>query len=619
MLTVHRPLARLLVVFALCSTALAQTTIYGNTVKLQGRTTTINPGSTYTHIYALFPPQINPSGASNRDNFVANVMTQSAIDGVTIFAPWNQVETADPTTTPCSPVGTDLCQQDSAAPTYYHTYTWSAIDGNQTSPCSDTNQYSSAQWFCDFPSGSGTFKKVNFELFGMGGASSLPFTPQYVTTSTWIQATAPSSYQYQDVTNSINAGACSNYSGNTVPLGSNWKGGNEFPNSTITVTLWTNHGFKEGDTIWVSGAASPNTAINVTVQHGSVIHVVTSSEFQYTGSGQTSGQISGATLSAVSGNQSWVVPYELPYASAYEAFLKAAIYHFNNLNNTLTYTCSGNTCNFRQTTGQIAYIRPGVARRGEATADCRSVSWMSNTPYPNFSESQWVTWYKTVNSTVQSAGPQTQIMYSINVNSSPQNSNYATDEAAAAVSYSNAVGMYNGFGSEGLAQADTSFDKTKCDHGTLVPDTGNNWGCMFTKYWSGANGPMGTMTPSPTTVPLELQQIDCSNPTDYTGASSCFSNQMPPGLTLDLRTLYPFATSQHVSILELYSQDALLAYDSNFCKVNGSSCDVDSRYDTFIPSLSVGAQNSFFVNAGVGCSGTNCSYAAAINAAHGYH
>jgi hypothetical protein len=94
---------------------------------------------------------------------------------------------------------------------------------------------------------------------------------------------------------------------------------------------------------------------------------------------------------------------------------------------------------------------------------------------------------------------------------------------------------------------------------------------------------------------------------------------MPPGLTLDLRTLYPFATSQHVSILELYSQDALLAYDSNFCKVNGSSCDVDSRYDTFIPSLSVGAQNSFFVNAGVGCSGTNCSYAAAINAAHGYH
>src|ERR1700726_1683395 len=116
MQTVHPPLARLLVVFALCSTALAQTTVRGNTTKLQG-TVTINPGSVYTHIYALFPPQINPTGSSNPNNIVANVMTQSAIDGATIFAPWNQVETSNPTTTPCSPVGTDLCQQDSAAPT----------------------------------------------------------------------------------------------------------------------------------------------------------------------------------------------------------------------------------------------------------------------------------------------------------------------------------------------------------------------------------------------------------------------------------------------------------------------------------------------------------------------
>ncbi len=170
-----------------------------------------------------------------------------------------------------------------------------------------------------------------------------------------------------------------------------------------------------------------------------------------------------------------------------------------------------------------------------------------------------------------------------------------------------------------------AFNPSACP-GTGLPDTGNNWGCMFAKYWSGSSGMIGTMTASPTTVPLELQQIDCSNPTGYTaGSGTCFLGGIP-GKTGDLRTLFPFATgsatltSQHVLIIELYSQDALLAYDPKFCDPGASVCNHTAGFDWFGMSLGADSQYNFFTNVGNGatCTGTGC-YSSAINTAHGYH
>ena len=208
-------------------------------------------------------------------------MTQASIDGVTVPVHWSAVETIAPTTTPRSPVGTDVCQQDPAAPTYYHTYdNWSAIDGTG---CTDFNADSVSQWFCDFPSGSGTFKKVNLMLFGITQGALNTYTPNYVTQSWW--ASAVGFAQPQDAVNTIDAGGCGGYAGNAVPVGSRWAGDNTTPNSTIKVTLWPGHGFVEGDTIWVNGATDP--LFNYTGQYGATVHFDSTSAFHYTARGQT--------------------------------------------------------------------------------------------------------------------------------------------------------------------------------------------------------------------------------------------------------------------------------------------------------------------------------------------
>lgn len=122
-------------------------------------------------------------------------------------------------------------------------------------------------------------------------------------------------------------------------------------------------------------------------------------------------------------------------------------------------------------------------------------------------------------------------------------------------------------------------------------------------------------------------------------SDSCFHGG-PPGLTQDLRTLYPFATSNYASILELYSQDALLAFDPKFCVLSGGSCDISTGGggDSFGTNLSAATQYGFFqyVGIGKGTSGTStcaatynqtpqtgsngdCSYAQYVTAAHGPH
>ncbi len=121
-----------------------------------------------------------------------------------------------------------------------------------------------------------------------------------------------------------------------------------------------------------------------------------------------------------------------------------------------------------------------------------------------------------------------------------------------------------------------------------------------------------------------MQQIDCSDPTGTATGLACGENGSV-SLTGDLTVLLPFATQRHMTILELYSQDALLAYDPYFCKVSGSSCATGTGGDIFT-TLDTTHQNQFFnlVGQGSGCnalsSGTgDCSYAAAVTAVDGNH
>ena len=182
-----------------------------------------SPFTTYTKIYVVFPPQ---ASGNNNTNLKSAVMPQASIDGVTVPVHWSAVETLAPTTTPCSPVGTDICQQDPAAPTYYHTYdNWSAIDGTG---CTDFNADSVSQWFCDFPSGSGTFKNVNLMLFGITQGTLNTYTPNYVTQSSW--ASAVGFAQPQDAVNTIDAGGCGGYAGNAV---------RSLPDGPVTIQLLT--------------------------------------------------------------------------------------------------------------------------------------------------------------------------------------------------------------------------------------------------------------------------------------------------------------------------------------------------------------------------------------------
>jgi hypothetical protein len=604
---------------AFCLPVAAQTVLYGNAKTQIYGDVLINPTTTtYTHVYVVFPPQ---SSIPNNAHFTSYVMTQPSIDGVTLEVPWNVVEINPPTQMDCtSSMLPDKCQPDPYAIGWFHTYdNWSAIDG---SGCSDQSPNSSSQWFCQF---GGVYKKVNFELFGIGDSPTNSITPAYVTENFWITAASPS-YLYQDVVNTINASGCGGYSGTLSPTGALFQGNGA---GYVNVSGWSSGQPTPtlGDTIWVGGFTGLAAALNVEGQYGAAVYTGSTCSgtsptpnFCYALSGAGSASGTGTTsTNLVRAVDSWPVPYELPYKAAWEAFLTAAIYHFNHYTNV----------------SQIAYIRPGVARGGEAIPLCTTVGPLYGMNPPSFpgtnplyGQGTWEAWYAAVNSTVTAAQPQMQIMYSINSGDSQHpNANYATQEAMTAVSYSNATGLYNGFGSQGLQIADDTPFGT-CPGGTGAPTTSNNWGCMFTQYWSGGS--------TSTTVPLELQQIDCSNPNGYapTGTNKCLHGTSGTGITGNLGQVYPFATSNHASILELYNEDALLAFDPYYCVISGSTCAVTGSptSDSFGTDLSLNAQINFFNAAGIssGCnttynvpapiSGTGgCAYAATISSAHGPH
>jgi hypothetical protein len=544
--------------------AAGTTTIQASHGSIKGTTVlTVTSAPVQAHVYVVFPP---PSGVNNT-HFMNSVMNQSTIAGVTVPIQWAMVETGTPGPGTCSPVGTDVCQQDSFG--WTHTYNWAAIDAGN------------AQWFA---AQSGT-KKVNMLLFGISGASSICLvtntcsnrdTPYYVTTSSWAAHTASTT---QDFLN-VGRDGCTGYQGLYASAMTRDN------NGLVTVTE-NGHGYLNGDTIWISSTTPSSyniaqesvtnvqvasnvvtiTATNsfptgmqvifrnlkkATFLNGKTVTVLTSTATQFTATfshsnygpaAETAGtanplgvKVQGATANTfqyqtgiltastatapgtvVSAQQSWPVAYETPYKTAWEAFIAAAVVHFNHSPNV----------------SQISYMRVGRSVGGEAFPFCTGT--LAALPSPNtYTKAGWLQYYADIGDFVQAQNPVMQIMDPLNEAGTPTDPSYGTAEAASSVTNQNALGKVNGFGSQGMR----ANDPTNYDEGAYCA---SDWCGTFNTYYQ--------------TVPyLELQQRDLSDPAGLTGT-----------FTGDLRPLIPFALERHMTILEVYALDALLAYDPNYC------------------------------------------------------
>lgn len=186
----------------------------------------------------------------------------------------------------------------------------------------------------------------------------------------------------------------------------------------------------------------------------------------------------------------------------YEAFMAQVIKHYG-------------------TNGSIGYIRIGLGRGGE-TFPAQN---FGTDPCTTVFEKKWgwtdTTWTNYVNAmlnyeaTLKSPKQLMVGIDSVDSNSMPDS------EAATAVS------LKMGFGNQGFQQNDV----------TNYPHCSSDWCDLFNEYTSD--------------VPLELQTIALSSP----------ENNPPVG---SLVNLLPFAVEHHVTILEIYTDDWLLAFDPNY-------------------------------------------------------
>jgi hypothetical protein len=490
---------------------------------------------------------------------MTTVMNQNAIEGVTVATAWIDVETGTPGPGTCSPVGTETCQQDASG--WTHTYDWSKIDSDN------------ALWFV---AESGT-KKVNIILDAIGGASPIclqtnscinPITPYYVTTSSWAAHTGSG---MQDVING-NKDGCTNDVGLITSAMTRDSSG------MVTVTE-NNHGYVNGDTIWVGGTAPSN--YNITTTAGVTVENATANTFQYQSSTHTADSAS-FPGTVISRQQSYPVPYETPFSTAWEPFIAAAVLHFNASKNL----------------SQIDYMRVGRSVGGEAFPFCIPI--MEALPVPNtYSKSGWLAYYTAIDDFVQAQKPKMLILDPLNAAGTglpgdPKDFTYGDAEAAIAMAHKNASGLVNGFGSQGLQASDiTNYPNSSC---------ASDWCTTFNADFQNNNN-------------LELQQESLSAPVSLPDNNSS---------TGDLRPLLPFAVERHMTILELYNLDALLAYDPNYCVLNvpdNQSCAAGS---VEIPTIVLPAddQEPFFQAVGQpvqsGAKGDG-SYASVINSTQGQH
>ena len=311
---------------------------------------------------------------------------------------------------------------------------------------------------------------------------------------------------------------------------------------------------------------------------------------------------------AITSVQSWVVPYQTPMKTALKAFMAAVIQHFGRNHSGIVVKPD-----------QVYYMRLGKSVGGESFVYC--TGHLPNDPTTGlpYSPTTWKNYITEMTNFEQAQSPTMLIFEPINrVDGTANDPNYPNYEAADAVKHGNTYGATLGFGSQGLSL----FDKTQFTQGQSCA---SNWCSLFNN-----NSAQGS--------PLELQQIANSDPTDQTCGTNG-ANCIPGGDSGDLRVWLPFAyQSRHLNVLELYSVDADLVFDPQFCFLVAGNCDTGSY--TSVNGLSTAQQLKYFQpdgidpKSGVGLGNTNlcytgpglqtlaqgdCSYRDAINLAHGYH
>ncbi len=519
---------------ALSAPTLAQESIVEGTSIIDGSTMVNSLTSQYVSIFV-----VNPPSASLDPTFAGNVMTQNAIDGVTVNIRWADIETTAPGTTPCTPAPSDTCQPDPIVP-MYHYYAWLPSQGGVY----DSLTYPGIwPWFEPFGT-PGVPKTVNLVLVGEAVGATNNSTPHYVTDSSWYSLFAPpyaptSQYAEQDVINSINCSSSDNWTG-AQPTMMSYTSPQVMITSTgccSTSPAPNSNLIQDNDLVWVN--VQGNAACG-TGSDGAPVTVDSDNEFSYTPLGPSCSSPAASNTNFVSAFQSWPVPYEWPYKSALKALWAATFAHFNP-----TYSAnfgSGNVV----VAGQLGYIRPGESADGEAYPYCESNLESLPVPYV-YTESLWEGYYSEMLQWGQSQTPY--MSFFAPLNSTAAYPDYGTYEAGVAATTSNGHGVIDGFGSQGLSILDTAAFNG-CSGST------SDWCDSFGTYYG-------------TGMPRELQQLSLS---DEENSMSCPGCGVPPnGNSGDLLVWLPFAVENHMTVLELYTLDAALAFDPNYCTAISST------------------------------------------------
>lgn len=216
------------------------------------------------------------------------------------------------------------------------------------------------------------------------------------------------------------------------------------------------------------------------------------------------------------------VSYELPFMTAYQAFIAQVIQHYN-----------GNTAT------PIGYIRFGFSQGGEDSPECNQ--YWGPPGAPNYSKTVYLSYIQQMTNFVKSQNPTMTILGDLHAVGAPGSVDYGYADLEA----SYAVADNFGFGTNGLQASDiTNFDANlPCD---------SDWCALFT--------PAGGFTYNPT---LSLQTLQWTDPT----------NSDPTNPTGSLTTIEPFAKLHGANNLELYQADVAIAFDSaNYCNYKHSAC-----------------------------------------------
>lgn len=643
----------------------AQTTFKNS--KLAGGAT-VNQYTRNGSIYIVFPPS---TGSADYPLLRAagSVWDNPLIDGVTAQVNFNsvaQINTGSvggkqfyiPSTSPTSlgncngyTADTDQCIKLSgvqvgstffafASPIYYP-FSWSTIEST-TSPGIE-------QWFQATPSG--VRKKVNLLDFSQSNGTVNGSTPSYIGTISYLSLFNPAS---QDFLNSIittTGLTCTGQYGGHTGVSASRSG------TLVTVTL-TGHGYTTGQTIWPNATAGSGTYSQYSnTTSGVTITVTSANAFTYTVGTSASDT---ATLTLVADSESYVVPYELPFLAARQAFLKAVHIHFNS---SYTNAVGG-------TAAQLGYWRNGQSAGGEVYPFCYSNMQNLSAPYTlaadtpttpgagnscfvGVSCTSWgfVTYYDDDLYFGQTLHSYMRLYNSLNNGGtgSSVNYGYSRTENNTANLYTNGSGVFDGIGEQGAALSDITdyANNPSQTFSTLNPSNmaGNDGVYLaFTHYNSG--------------MPLEIQPIStsayddgnctsqakngsghCTVPSTSTGGDSGDMRQwlaFYSGLPANDGTIghTNVVLTGHDSILECYYRDCALALDPNFCTISGSGC--STYYSAPAGNYSWWTAtyiNTAFNTVGLGSfcggqytSGTlqgtstgDCSYALALKNFHGQH